>query len=160
MGASGAALLPPESVGHDQGQPQPQLGHPAERRRAESPAPGHQGWKPGAQSLWTAVCSVLNRSGFSKVGFLTGLQALPAGTAEGGGHRRGGSSGRWRPTVGTCLSLDSPLESSWMGFVWEVLFRQQDQGLQGGKLGGVQAALVLSDTGPTAAHTAPSSGTL
>ena len=62
--------------------------------------------------------------------------------------------------MGTCLSLDSPLESSWMGFVWEVLFQQQDQGLQGGKLGGVQAALVLPDNGQTAGHTAPSSGTL
>lgn len=44
-----------------------------------------------------------------------------------------------------------------MEFSWKVLFREQEQGLEGGKLGRVQAAVVLPDTGPTAGHGVPSS---
>ena len=62
MGGSGEVLLPLESVGCDQGEPRPQLGHP--RVRAVSPVPDHQGWTLEAQSLWTAVRSVLSHSGF------------------------------------------------------------------------------------------------
>ena len=42
-----------------------------------------------------------------------------------------------------------------MEFSWKVLFREQEQGLEGGKLGRVQAAVVLPDTGPTAGHGVP-----
>ena len=47
-----------------------------------------------------------------------------------------------------------------MEFIWEVCFREQEQGLDGGKLGRVQAAVVLPDTGPTADHRVPPSGNI
>ena len=39
-----------------------------------------------------------------------------------------------------------------MEFIWEVVFGGQEQGLEGGELGRVQAALVLPTTGPAGSH--------
>ena len=73
MGGSGEVLLPLESVGCDQGEPRPQLGHPRVRGELSAPSQTIRGGhlKPslfGQQSTQSLVTVA-----FLKVGFLTGL---------------------------------------------------------------------------------------